>query len=190
MFRRPIRRLARVLVLAALASGAARNAGAQGFISPAFGYNFGGDAGCLTATNCDNKNWNLGVALGTLGPIFGFEAELTYENDFLGENVNESSTVTTMMGSLMLAPRIGGIQPYGLVGMGVIRTSTEEQGDNQIGWNIGGGLILFLSEHVGLKGDIRHYHSFQTLDLFGLELARDENHLDFGRAAFGLILSF
>ena len=174
----------------------ARPANAQGFLSPAFGYNFGGDTGCPTATNCENKNWNLGVAIGSLGPILGFEAELTYENDFLGEQIEEASNVTTMMGSLMLAPRLGVIQPYGLVGMGVIRTSIEstalaqEQSDNQIGWNIGGGLIVYLGDHVGLKGDLRHYHSFQTLDLLGLELARDENKLDFGRAAFGLILAF
>jgi opacity protein-like surface antigen len=194
---RGVRRLSVCLMFALLAMVvSARPANAQGFLSPAFGYNFGGDTGCPTATNCENKNWNLGVAIGSLGPILGFEAELTYENDFLGEQIEEASNVTTMMGSLMLAPRLGVIQPYGLVGMGVIRTSIEstalaqEQSDNQIGWNIGGGLIVYLGDHVGLKGDLRHYHSFQTLDLLGLELARDENKLDFGRAAFGLVLSF
>jgi opacity protein-like surface antigen len=192
-----VRRLSVCLTFALLAMVmSARPANAQGFLSPAFGYNFGGDTGCPTATNCENKNWNLGVAIGSLGPILGFEAELTYENDFLGEQIEEASNVTTMMGSLMLAPRLGVIQPYGLVGMGVIRTSIEstalaqEQSDNQIGWNIGGGLIVYLGDHVGLKGDLRHYHSFQTLDLLGLELARDENRLDFGRAAFGLFLAF
>jgi opacity protein-like surface antigen len=174
----------------------ARPANAQGFLSPAFGYNFGGDSGCPTATDCENKNWNLGVALGALGPILGFEAELTYENDFLGEQVAETSKVTTMMGSVMVAPRIGAVQPYGLLGMGIIRTSAEDTtldqsvSDNQLGWNIGGGLILFLNDNVGLRGDLRHYRSFQTLDLFGIQLAADENKLDFGRAAFGLILSF
>ena len=30
------------------------HARAQGFISPSFGYNFGGDAGCLDAVDCED----------------------------------------------------------------------------------------------------------------------------------------
>ena len=55
---------------------------ADGFVIPFYGYNFGGDSGCLTATNCENKNWNFGIALGALGSVFGFETEFTYATDF------------------------------------------------------------------------------------------------------------
>jgi opacity protein-like surface antigen len=169
---------------------------AQGFISPSFGYNFGGDAGCLSATDCEDKNWNFGVSFGALGPVVGFEAELTYEDEFLGETPINASKVMTLMANFMLAPRITIVQPYGLVGIGMIRTAVEDiiggsdESENQIGWTIGGGVIVFLSRNVGLKGDVRYYHSFEALDLFGIELARDENRLDFGRAAFGVVFAF
>jgi len=54
---------------------------AQGFISPSLGYNFGGDAGCRSATDCHDKNWNWGGSMGALGSVVGFETELTYEGN-------------------------------------------------------------------------------------------------------------
>ena len=59
----------------------------------------------------------------------------------------------------------------------------------QIGWTIGGGLLVFVQKHVGLKGDVRYYHSFQALSLLGIDLARDDK-IDFGRAALGVVLKF
>jgi hypothetical protein len=43
---------------------------------------------------------------------------------------------------------------------------------------------------VGLKGDYRHYHAFDALAILGFDLSRDQNKLDFGRAAFGAIFKF
>jgi opacity protein-like surface antigen len=169
-----------------------RTAGAQGFISPSFGYNFGGDSGCAAATDCEDKNWNLGVSLGVHG-IVGFETELTYEDNFLGERQAES-TVLTLMANLMVAPKFSIVRPYGLAGVGLIRTSVEDLGEstdeNQFGWTVGAGLAVYFSRHVGIKGDIRHYHAFEAVSLLGLDLARDENKLDFGRAAFGVVFEF
>jgi opacity protein-like surface antigen len=169
---------------------------AQGFIAPSFGYNFSGDAGCRTATDCTNKNWNWGGSIGALGSIVGFEFELTYEGEFTGDRSTEASAVTTLMGNLMLAPRIAIVQPYGIAGIGAIRTKVEtgiadsSESENQIGWTIGGGLIIFLQQHVGLKGDLRYYHSFEALDLLGIDLGRNENRIDFGRAGFGVVFKF
>lgn len=168
---------------------------AQGFIAPSFGYNFAGDAGCRTATDCKDKNWNWGGSLGALGSIVGFEFELTYNGQFTGDRLNQTS-VTTLMGNFMLAPRITIVQPYGIAGIGAIRTEVDSgiagasESENQVGWTVGGGLIIFLQQHVGLKGDIRYYHSFEALDLLGIDLARDQNKIDFGRASFGVILKF
>jgi len=193
----PLRQFSFALLLTTLWSAASvRDAHAQGFISPSFGYNFGGDAGCLTATDCEEKNWNFSLSFGALGSVVGFEAEWMYEDEFLGQTQNPASKVMTFMGNFMLAPKISVVQPYGLVGMGLIRTTAEdtilnlEEGENQIGWNIGGGMIVYLHRNVGLKGDVRYYHSFEALDLFGLELAADENRLDFGRFAFGVVFAF
>src|SRR5262245_21504146 len=138
-----------------------RSAGAQGFISPSFGYDFGGDSGCLTATNCENKNWNWGVSFGAVGSVVGFETEFTYESEFTGSTPNQKSALTTFMANFMLAPKISIVQPYGLGGIGLIRTDVDNklfgssQAQNQIGWTVGGGLMVFVQQHIGIKGDIR-----------------------------------
>jgi opacity protein-like surface antigen len=104
--------------------------------------------------------------------------------------------VTTLMGNFMLAPKITIVQPYGLAGLGLIRTDVESRitgvssANNQVGWTLGGGLIVYLQRHVGLKGDIRYYHSFEKLDLLGIDLGFNETRIDFGRAGFGMIFKF
>jgi opacity protein-like surface antigen len=184
------RRLATMAVWVGALVLAPRVAHAQGFIGVSAGYNFAGDAGCRSATDCQNKNWNWGGSLGALGSIVGFEAEFTHAGEFTGARPN-STSVTTMMGDLLIGPRITIVQPYGLVGMGAIKTTAAVSGDSQtqVGWTIGGGVLVFVQKHVGLKGDVRYYHSFQALSLLGIDLAGD-NKVDFGRAAFGVVLKF
>jgi opacity protein-like surface antigen len=188
------RRLAAATALLTLVT--ARGAQAQGFISPSLGYNFGGSAGCLTATDCRDRNWNWGGSLGTLGSVVGFEAELTYEGEFTGDSPNQASSVTTLMGNFMLAPRISIVQPFGVIGIGVIKTKLEDRivgssnSENDIGWTLGGGLIVYVQKHVGLKGDVRYYRSFSALDVLGFEFGSDRNRINFGRAGFGVVLKF
>lgn len=184
-----------VLAATLLAAGFPRSADAQGFLSPSYGYNFSGDAGCRTATDCEDKNWNWGVSFGALGSIVGFEAEVTYEDRFLGDGNAEPTEVLTAMGNFMLAPKITFLQPYGLAGLGLIRTSVdgtfegESNTDNQFGWTVGLGLNVYLNRHFALKGDVRHYHSFEALSILGIDIGR-EDKLDFGRAAFGAVFVF
>jgi len=188
-----IRVFALALACTLAASGLAR---AQGFVTPFIGYNFGGDSGCQKATDCEDKNWNWGGSIGSLGSLFGAELELTYEGEFTGDSPIQRSSVTTVMGNFMLAPKIAFVQPYGLVGVGLMRTKFEDlvttasDSQNQIGWTIGGGLIVFVHSHVGLKGDIRYYHSFEATDLLGFDFGLDSNKIDFGRAGLGLVLKF
>ena len=170
-------------------------ADAQGFISPSIGYNFGGNAGCRSATDCEDKNWNFGGSIGALGSVVGFEAELTYEGEFTGDRLDQRTKVTTGMANFMVAPKITIVQPYGLIGVGLIRTDVENritlvsEAKNQVGWTIGGGVIIYLQKHIGVKGDIRYYHSFEALDLLGFDLAHG-NSIDFGRAGLGLVFKF
>jgi len=169
-------------------------ANAQGFISPSLGYNFGGDAGCRSATDCRDKNWNLGGSLGVLGSVVGFEAELTYEGEFTGDQPLRAS-VTTLMGNFLLAPKISIVQPFGLVGIGAIRTKAEDvvtspDSETHAGWTIGGGLIVYVHPHIGLKGDVRYYHSLSAVDLLPFDLGSDSNKIDFGRAGLGVVFKF
>jgi len=175
-----------------------RPAHAQGFISPFIGYNFGGDAGCPAITNCRDKRVDWGVSFGALGSIVGFEAEFGYTKNFFGETSNQTSNVLTFMSNFMLAPKIGPVQPYGLAGVGLIRTSVEGVGtsndQNQFGWDVGGGLMVFFGQHVGIRGDVRYFHSFQVFDslnlplLPGLDLSG--RRLDYGRAAAAMVFKF
>jgi hypothetical protein len=171
---------------------------AQGFISPLIGYNFGGDAGCPEITNCQDKRIDYGVSIGALGSIVGFEAEFGYTKNFFGETSTQTSNVLTFMSNFMLAPKIGPVQPYGLAGLGLIRTSIEDAGtsndQNQFGWDVGGGLMVFFGAHVGVRGDVRYFHSFQIIDFANLPNVPipglNGRKLDYGRIAAAMVFKF
>jgi opacity protein-like surface antigen len=192
------RRCSAALFAAFFLFAGTRPAHAQGFISPFYGYNFGGDAGCPEITNCEDKRADYGVSFGALGSIVGFEAELGYTKNFFGETSNQTSNVLTFMGNFMLAPKIGPVQPYGLGGLGLIRTSVEGVGtssdENQFGWDLGGGLMVFFGAHIGVRGDVRYYHSFQILDFDRVpnlpDLGLGGTKLDYGRAAAAVVFKF
>jgi len=191
-----VRKMISTAALAAvLVGGAARTASAESFISPFLGYNFGGDAGCPEIMNCENKSLNWGVAFGSIGSVFGTEAEISYAPNFFGEIPGTSSNVLTFMGNFMLAPKFGVLQPYGVIGLGLIKTHSEvtlggllEADNNHFGWDIGGGAIGYFGRHVGLRGDIRYFHAFQDLEILGLPIA--DTKLDFGRASVGVLFRF
>jgi len=192
-----IRRFPLLLLLATFFCAAGvRDARAQGFISPMFGYNFGGDAGCPEITNCEDKAFNWGVGVGALGAIFGAELEFAYTDQFFGEAPNQDSSVLTLMGNVLLAPKFGPVQPYGLAGLGLIKTSVDltpsgviNDDNNNFGWDVGGGLMIFFGNHFGIRGDVRYYHAFQALKILGLPIENDSK-LDFGRAAGGVVFKF
>jgi len=95
---------------------------ADGFVSPYIGYNFGGDAGCPHITGCQDKRVNAGVALGTLGGLFGFEEDFGYATNFFGTAPGLSSSVLTLMSNVLIGPTIGPAQPYALAGIGLVKT--------------------------------------------------------------------
>jgi opacity protein-like surface antigen len=170
-------------------------ASAQGFISPLIGFDFGGDSGCPEISTCEDKNLNIGVGVGSLGNVIGSELEFGYARDFFGEIPNVSSSVLTLMGNVMLAPRFGPAQPYALVGLGLIKTNVDfsaagllETSNNHFGWDVGGGLMIFFSDNVGIRGDLRYFHAFQDLEVLGIGLGSTK--LDFGRAGAGVIFRF
>jgi hypothetical protein len=182
-----------------LVISAASEARAQGFISPFLGFNFGGDTGalCPSVTNCEDKRRNWGVGFGTMGKAAGFEEEFSYTQHFFGETPNEKSSVITLMSNFMLAPKLGPVRPYGLLGLGLMKAHVELSPttllsftNNTLGWDIGGGLMVFFGSHFGVRGDIRYFHSFQTIDFLGTELNATDAKLDFGRASAAAVFAF
>jgi opacity protein-like surface antigen len=194
---RPISRCLAITTLAALATLAVPSlAHADGFISPLIGFNFGGDASCQTASNCEDKRLNFGVGLGAMNAVFGFEEEFAYARDFFGIRPGlQNASVLTVMSNFMLVPKIGPVRPYVLGGVGLMKTHTEftstallSTDNNNFGWDVGGGLMVTIAPHVGVRGDIRYFHSFQDLSVGGFALS--DSKLDFGRAAAAVIFTF
>jgi opacity protein-like surface antigen len=174
---------------------AATHAGAQTFVNPFVGYNFGGDATCPSVDRCEDKKLNAGVSIGRMGRVFGIEEEFAYAKDFFGTAPGFSSSVLTVMTNAMFIPKIGPVRPYVLAGVGLIKTHVEfspssvlTSDNNNFGWDVGGGIMALFGPHVGMRGDIRYFHAFQDLAVLGITLS--DTKLDFGRASAGLVLAF
>jgi opacity protein-like surface antigen len=193
-----IRRFSVLLcIVTVLWIGHPRDAAAQGFISPFIGYNFGGQSGCQQITNCNDKRTDWGVSFGVVGSIVGFETEFGYTKNFFGESSAQTSDVLTWMGNFMLAPKIGPVQPYGVIGLGLMRTTVQAtllgtSGDqNQFGWDGGGGVMVFFSQHIGVRGDVRYFRSFQIVDLSSFPiLGFNQSKLDYGRVSAAAVFKF
>jgi len=186
-------RFHRPLLGAALLIWSALPARADGFIRPFAGFNFGGDsANCVSVANCDEKRLNWGVSIGTTNGVLGFEEEFAYAPQFFGRTPGGENGVLTLMSNVLIVVPAGPIQPYALVGIGLIRshakldTSSLSLDRNVVGYDLGGGLTIFLSHAVGIHGDVRHFHTLQdvTLGIFG------NSQIDFWRASAGLTLRF
>ena len=185
----------RTLLLITIVILVPARAQAQGFISPFIGVDFGGDSGCRTAADCDDRNSNIGVAGGTLGALFGFEAELGYARDFFGETPGTRSNVLTFMTNLMIGPRIGPVRPYVVGGVGLIKTRVEltapallDTSNNSFGWDMGGGVMVLFGEHIGVRGDLRWFATFADRAILGFPLSNEK--LNFQRASAALVLAF
>ena len=186
------RPLAMAVLFAAVSAAPAR---ADGFITPFLGFNFGGDqsASCASLTNCQDKRSNWGVALGATNGVFGFEEEIGYTQNFFGVVPGGDNAVLTLMSNLMVTViPAGPVQPYGVVGLGLMRPHFQLDAtalavdQNALGYDIGGGVNLYFVPNIGIRGDVRHLHTLQdiTLGVFS------NQKLEFWRASAGLTLRF
>ena len=187
---RSFRRVAGFIALIVLAAAPAR---AEGFITPFFGFNFGGDsANCVSLRNCEDKRTNFGIAVGTQSGIFGFEQEIAYAPDFFGRTEGGRNAVLTVMSSLLVVIPAGPIQPYGVIGIGLIRPRMKLDAEslafekNALGYDIGGGVNIYLVRSVGIRGDVRRLKTLSdiTLGFFSGE------QLEFWRGSAGVTFRF
>lgn len=178
--------LALVVVVAAPAR-------ADHFFAPFLGFSFGQDAAnCASLTTCEEKRLNWGAAFGTTHGMFGFEEEIGYAPDFFGKTATGSNAVLTVMSNVMAAVPAGPVQPYAVAGLGLVRPHAKFDAaslaldKNALGYDIGGGVNIFLLHGVGIRGDVRHIHTLQavTLGLFS------NDKLDFWRGSAGLTFRF
>ena len=180
------------MMAAALSMLAATDVRAQAFFSPFIGYDFGGDSGCQTLRGCEEKKTNFGVSFGSLGRATGFEQEIAYAKNFFGSTSGEDSSVLTIMSNVMIAPKIGPVRPYGLFGVGLMKVNVNltpgalvSFTNNHFAWDAGAGVMFFFGEHFGIRGELRHFHSFQDLNIEGFSA---DNKLYYGRASIAIVL--
>jgi opacity protein-like surface antigen len=181
-------------VLTVALSTSARPAYAEAFLTPFVGFNFGGDsANCISLSNCDEKRLNWGVSFGSRHGIFGFEEDIGYAPNFFGKTAGGDNAVLTVMSNLMVVVPAGPVQPYALAGLGLIRphakfdSSSLSLDQNALGYDVGGGVNIFLAHSVGVRADVRHLHTLQNITLGNIFSSQP---LDFWRASLGLALRF
>ena len=182
--------------------GSSAPARADGMIIPFLGANFGGNSGkeLADAINANRIDWGASFAFMS-GGVLGLEADIGQSPDFYGKTSVGKSSVLTATGNLLFGIPIGGqkglgFRPYALAGVGVIRSNLDAFGNpsgvdtNSAAWDIGGGAMFFFSSHVGLRGDLRYFRSFNSVDFGPIDASVGVRNINFARASAGLVLRF
>jgi hypothetical protein len=184
----------RILVLAlTLMSSSAVPARADSFFSPFLGFGFSGDSAiCRSLTDCEEKRTQWGASFGTMNGVFGFEEDIAYAPSFFGKTPGTDNAMLTLMSNLMVIIPAGPIQPYAVIGLGLMRPHIDFDAlnlalsQNAFGYDIGGGLNIYFGHTVGIRGDLRRLRTFDdvTLGVFS------SDKIDFWRGSAGLTLRF
>jgi hypothetical protein len=156
-------------------------------LTPFAGVSFGGDT--------ERSRGTYGGALGFLGEgVTGFEIDFAFCPDFFGGpdvvDVFTHNNVDTLTGNLLVASP-GNVRLYGTVGVGLIKSRLQDPShafdvdSSDFGFDAGGGLMLFVSAHIGLRGDLRYFRSFSERTSGGLL-----GHLDYWRGTGGITFRF
>lgn len=191
-----MRRLALLASLSLLAL--AGPASAQGFVSGFIGTAFSKPVleACSVSSGCRDGQRTWGFSAGALGSIFGVELDLGYTKAFFGETSDTASSgLTTIMGNVIVGPKIVFVQPYVLGGVGLMRLNVDsltssftDDNESKLAWDIGGGVIVYFGRHVGVRGDIRHIRGMQDLEVLAFTI--EGSSIRFNRAAAAIVLKF
>ena len=191
---------------------APRSASADWVLTPFVGWNFGGSAdvngnGGVSTKNKFAHKANFGVSAAYMGKgIIGGEVDFGYSPNFYentaatGFQFGNSNNVTTLTGNVIVGIPAGGhgasVRPYAVGGVGLLRSRVSDaaglfdvSSKNDFGYDLGGGLMGFISENVGLRGDVRYFRTFKGApsgSLTGL----DVGNFQFWRASAGVTFKF
>lgn len=179
------------LLTAGVLVGMAPRASADTILTPYAGVVFGGDT--------SDRSRVYGGSLTFTGDSgTGFEVDFGYSPDFFGSDRTRipKNNLTTLMGNLFFSSRLShNSRMYVSGGGGLLKPRVDDADDffdvsrNDFGVNAGAGLILGVSDRLGLRGDVRYFRNI------GDPEADNEFDIDFGsfsywRATGGLALTF
>jgi hypothetical protein len=188
-------RLVLSIVSALFVAATAAPARADGLITPYIGSAFGGDTSEQHVTYGVSAAW---MSHGAIGVEFdaAIAPDLLDEDGDLDLRVTDSN-VTTLMGNLIVGAPFGepGVRLYGVGGAGLIRSRVSDAADvfdvddNSFGFNVGGGIIGFVNEKFGIRGDVRYFRALRDVEVGdGIDL--DLDTFDFWRATVGATFRF
>ena len=197
-------RIGRVLLLCGLTLAALpAPALADAYFAPFIGANFGGDVGRpLNSAVRDRNRAAVGGTLGAMGcGVFGVELDVSYTwNFYPGPEGADSSNLVTFVPALVLGVPLGGqsgpgIRPFVLAGAGLVRRNFDTGtltsfSQNDLAYTLGGGVMGFFSDHIGIRGDIRYIRNFRVDDLSLTGVNFERGTFNFGRATGVIVFRF
>lgn len=199
------------IAVSGMMMAAPRPASADWTVTPFVGWNSGGSADVsgsdgTTRTSKFEHRADYGVSVTGMGKgIIGGEIDFSYSPNFFetgntnadGFTFTNDSNVTTLTGNLIVGVPVGGhgaqIRPYAVGGVGLIRSNVQDAGGffdvstkNDFGFDVGGGVMGFFSQNVGLRGDVRYFRGFRgsSDNTTGLGLS------NFWRTSIGVAFKF
>lgn len=191
-----MKRVIKSLILAGAAAVvlAPMQARADGFVAPWVGSAFG--------SNIQNGQTTFGVSAGAMGAgIIGGEADFGWSPSYFGTQSDfGNNTVMSLMGNLILGVPVGGqhgagIRPYVVGGVGLIRSQIDggtlarvSSSTNMFGWDAGGGVMGYFSNHIGLRGDVRYLRATSDLTTNVRSIDINGDKLHFWRASVGVVI--
>jgi hypothetical protein len=143
-------------------------------LAPFFGYAFKGSTTLLNLEDGAAKvHWNFGGTATFIGagPV-GVEGVFIFIPHFFeAGNIGAIATSRTyaLMGNVVVAAPKGwneyGLRPFVSGGLGLMRATQQTTvnvlplNESMLGYNVGGGAVGFITDHTGLRFDLRYYSS-------------------------------
>jgi len=203
-----LRRFLIAASLVALTSAAApARASADWLFTPFVGATFGGSANIGgVGEDLDDefeRKLNYGATLAWMGGgAIGFELDFGYSPNFFEVSPDDNDfdlsgdgNVTTLMANLVVGAPLGAVRPYASGGVGLVKTRVTdldqfvgEIDSTDFGINVGGGIMGFFNDNVGIRGDIRFFRSLRDADINGLDI--ELGGFKFWRGTLGVTFKF
>lgn len=156
-----MKRHSAVLLVAILVLTGAGTARADVTLTPFIGSLFKGDL--------PTKKADYGASLTFMGGgIFGGEITGNYAPNFVAETSTSAAVAQAgLMGNLIVGIPIGGdtgksFRPYVTGGIGLFRATAKKTDffdrvtTNDFAYNLGGGVMAFFNDRIGLRADLRY----------------------------------